>query len=328
MKKQNSNLIKIVKILSDMDYHDGDSIGEMLGITRTAVWKYIQKLDNYGIEISSVKSKGYALKEPLTLLDEHNIASNVHNKNIRLEVFETINSTNNYLRDSLYRAHNKIALSEHQSHGKGRMDRKWHAPFGQNIYLSYCYCFKKDLSELAGLSMVVCIALIEELQKIIGEERLMAKWPNDVLLRGQKLVGILIEVQAEANGLCYATIGIGINVNMAKAEGIHIPQPWIALKEATGKNLDRNLLSASVINRLNDYLNYFQQEGIEPFLDKWDKVDILRDQEVILLSGEEEIEGVAKGINSQGNLLIEIKEGVVRSFSSGDTSIKKKSFPK
>src|SRR6187402_2950854 len=111
MKKLSSNLAKVVFILNDREYHDGDTIGAKLNITRTAVWKIIKKLENYQIKIDSVKGKGYALLEPLILLDEEIIKKSMDN-NIPIEIFESIGSTNQYLKSFIGNKETRICLAE------------------------------------------------------------------------------------------------------------------------------------------------------------------------------------------------------------------------
>jgi len=135
MKILSENLVNTIQILSDLNYHDGDSIGKSLGITRSAVWKIIKKLENYGIKINSIQSKGYLLEQKLTLLDKNYIKKAIDKLDIQIEIFETIDSTNDYLKN-LGKSDpiSRICIAEHQSKARGRRLRNWHAPFGQNLY--------------------------------------------------------------------------------------------------------------------------------------------------------------------------------------------------
>jgi BirA family biotin operon repressor/biotin-[acetyl-CoA-carboxylase] ligase len=320
MKKPSSTLTKLLNLLNDLKFHDGDNLGQELGITRSAVWKQIKKLDDYGIKIDSVKSKGYALLDNLKLMDERAIKPSLNDQDIILEIFETIDSTNDYLKKQSDKTSTRICLAEHQSGGKGRRGRQWHSPFGQNIYLSYAYVFQKDLSQLSGLTLVVSLALIRALSDMNLKDKLLIKWPNDILYQGKKLTGNLIEVFAEANGSCYSIIGIGINCNML-SDDKNITQPWCSLREITGTYIDRNMLAAGIINRLGEYLEKFEQYGLGAFMEEWSMVDMLLNQQVKILSGKEQFQGIAQGINNQGNLLIKLAGGEVKICSSGDTSI-------
>lgn len=319
MKKLSTKLIEITNILSDLGYHDVDTMGSQLGITRSATLQIVKKLENYGIEVSFIKGKGYSLKTPLILLNENYIKQEVANKNI--EIFETLASTNDYLKKLGNCGQTRICFAEHQSKARGRLNRSWHAPFGQNIYMSYSYPFWKDISELTGLTLVVSLALVKALSLINLPEQLLIKWPNDVLYQGEKLLGSLIEVLAESNGVSYAIIGIGINVNMEDDKNNIITQKWCSLRNITSDYIDRNLLSVSIINHLTEYLHKFNKEGFSGFISEWNQVDSLFNKEIKLSSGNEEIVGIGRGVNHSGNLMIELANGEMRVCSSGDTTI-------
>lgn len=319
MKLLPDNLVKLTEILSDLNYHDGDSLGAELNVTRSAIWKAIKKLISYGIKIDSVKNKGYALKDPLLLLDHAIITQEISNPNTIIEILEEVDSTNSYLKRSLTPNHNRICFAESQTKGRGRMGRDWHSPFGQNIYMSYAYNFKKDISELNGLSLVVSMAMLDAIKEIGLSIDIKLKWPNDGMYETQKIMGNIIEVQAESYGEAMVVIGLGINVNILECEEDHITQSWNSLRKITGSYINRNSLCIALIHNLNSYLEIFSKYGLREFIDKWQKIDYLYNESIKLNNGE--VYGVAKGINEQGNLLLELPSGETRSFSSGETSI-------
>lgn len=317
MKLLSPNLVQLTSILSDLQYHDGDSLGNSLGVTRSAVWKSIKKLVEYGVQIDSVKNKGYALKEPLLLLNQ-DIISKANSSTI-IEVLEDVDSSSNYLRKNLSRDKRQICFAETQTTGRGRMGRSWHSPFGQNIYMSYAYHFKKDVSELSGLSLAVSMAMLAAIKEFGIPAPIGLKWPNDGVYEGQKIMGNLIEVQSEVYGESTAIIGLGINVNMLECEDGNITQNWISLRKITGKYIDRNLLAIALIHNLNVFLEQFAKYGFREFMLKWKEFDCLYNKSIKLNNGE--FSGIAKGINEQGNLLLELPNGELRAFASGEASI-------
>ena len=322
MKTSNSGFANLLSLLNDCEYHDGTTIGEKLNVTRSAVWKSIQKLESYGVTVDSIKGKGYALIDPLILLDKKAITKSVKNKNIEIDIFESIDSTNEYLKKFLKDKNNRVCLSEQQTQGKGRLNRSWYSPFGLNIYFSTVYIFNKDISELAGLSLVVSLAVVKTLQTYLPKA-LKVKWPNDILYENQKLSGILIESQAESNGGCSVIIGIGINVNMHFDKENQISQAWTSIRNIVNNYIDRNPLCASLINNLMHYLAQFNEHGLASFKDEWHSVDCLYNKNINIKNAKTKICGKAKGINDQGYLLIKMDDGETRAFSSGDTSIEK-----
>lgn len=324
-KKIQENLIKITNILSDGQYHNGNNIGEALQMTRSAVWKTVKKLINYDIKIDSIKGKGYSLVEPLRLLNLIDIKKNLVNQKIEIDIFETINSTNEYLKLFKNAKATKICLSEQQAHGKGRFNREWYSPFGKNIYLSCLYPFQKDVSELAGLSLITSLAVMQALRHFGIKDHLFVKWSNDIVFANKKLSGNLIEVQAETHAACQAIIGIGINVNMLHDDDHKISQEWTSIGKILNQYVDRNELCSILINYLLEYLNKFDEHGFTPFMDEWTQFDCLMNKVITLKNVNEEFLGRVKGISDHGYLLLELGNGQVRAFSSGETTVLKNS---
>ncbi len=316
----NASLIKLVTILSDGHYHDGTSIGAQLNITRSAVWKMIRKLQDYKIKINSVKGKGYVLAEPFIILDLAEINKKLEDKNLEINLFESINSTNDYLKVPYESKNTVLCLAEQQTAGKGRLGRKWHSPFGRNLYLSGRYFFRKDVSELAGLSLLTSLAVIAALKSLGCNEEILVKWPNDVFYQHRKISGTLIEIQAESHGGSFAVIGIGINANMIDDDPA-LTSAWISVQKIMARYIDRNELAAHLINHLLSYLAEFDLHGFAPFVEMWGKRDYLRGQVVTLKNAQHEVRGRVLGVNEQGYLRLELSDGSVRAFSSGDASI-------
>lgn len=327
MKKLTPSFTKLVDILNDGHYHDGTTLGDTLNITRSAVWKTIKKLESYGITVDPVKGKGYSLLEPLILLNQKVIKKSISHKKIDTYFFETIDSTNDYLKNYLKKIPNsnniKICISEQQTQGKGRLNRNWHSPFGQNIYLSCVYPFQKDVSELSGLSLVVSLAIVKTLELYSLPKALLVKWPNDIVYDNKKISGNLIEIQAESHGACHAIIGIGINVNMMQDENNSISQAWTSLRKITASYIDRNQLCISLIDNLITYLEQFVERGLSSFIDTWNATDSLINKEISLKNGNSKIYGKVTGINNVGHLVLQLQDGTSQTFSSGDTTVVK-----
>lgn len=323
MKKLTSRFAKLVTILNDGHYHDGTTLGDTLNMTRSAVWKAIKKLQSYGVKVDSIKGKGYSLLEPLTLLNQKIIKQNISPKKIDINVFETIDSTNDYLKKNPPSKHIKICLAEQQTQGKGRLSRNWYSPFGQNIYFSCAYPFQKDVSELAGLSLVVSLAVAKTLEIYSLPNALLVKWPNDIIYDKKKISGNIIEIHAESHGTCYAIIGIGINVNMMQDESHSISQTWTSLRKITANYIDRNQLCISLINHLVTYLKTFETKGLSSFIHEWNDMDYLINKDISLKNNNKKIVGTAMGIDRLGHLILKLKNSTIQHFSSGDTTILK-----
>lgn len=322
LKKTNASLQNLIKILNDGDFHDGNTLGLQLKMTRSAIWKLIKKLIHYGIHVDSVKGKGYCLREPLILLQQDQIESHLKNATSQIRIFEKLDSTNDYLKMQKNIKTPLFCFAEFQSKGKGRLNRVWYSPFGKNIYFSCRYPFKKDVSELAGLSLVIGLAVIKVLQKWGLNHKLCVKWPNDVYYEAKKLAGILVEIQAESHDcITHAIIGIGMNVNSSQKDQDHISKPWTSLGQILDGYIDRNKLSADLINHLMEYLLEFEEKGLKFFMDEWMNADCLIHRTITLKSAEEEWQGIVQGINAQGQLLLQLSGGGVRAFSSGEVTV-------
>jgi len=323
MEKMANNLIKISALLSDGNYHTETSMATILSTTSLIVSKLIKKLESYNVLISFIKEKGYRLEEPLILLDKIKIKKLLSTKAINIKIFEKIDSTNDALKQALLKNRNPtVYLAETQTNGKGRLDRSWYSPFGKNIYLSLAYFMHSNNFNLSGLSIIVglamCAAVEENCQVPNG---LKVKWPNDIIANQQKLAGILIETTKNANDYTKIIIGIGINVNMLQADKDAINQPWTSLQKLTGNYIDRNQLCALLINKILVYLQRFKTQGLQGFMEEWKKRDILFNQPVRLNSNNLIFCGIGIGINNQGHLLLQFKDNLKQSFSSGESNL-------
>lgn len=324
MKKPSSRkLIQLMNVLGDNEFHDGTALGETLHLTRSAVWKMMRKLTKYGINIESVKGKGYVLQETVILLDENRIREHLNDIDTRLSVFEAIDSTNEYLKTVKNARGLQFCVAEFQSKGRGRLGRQWVAPFAKNISLSCLLPFHKDISELAGLSLVISLAVLRTLQHFGVKEDVYVKWPNDVLCQNKKISGILIEIQAESHGVSQVIIGVGLNVNILKIDEEKINQPSTSLREVLGQYFDRNLVCAVLINQLQDYIQRFVKQGFQIFIDEWVAAEGMKGKKIALKTVHDTVRGEAAGINDQGHLLLRLPNGEIKAFSSGDTTILK-----
>lgn len=322
MKESYSHLKKLTSILSDCQFHDGDTLGKRLGVTRAAIWKMTEKLGHYQIPITSVKGKGYTLSEPLILLDEKIIKQTLAPtlaKQIDLSVLESVDSTIAYLKQHYDTQKKSICIAEYQSQGIGRLGRVWTSPFGLNLYFSCRTQFYCDVADLSGLSLVSSIAVLKTLQKFGVSPEI--KWPNDIYSQGKKLAGCHIELIAESNGTCHAIISVGININMVRFP-TSINQPWTSLALETDAQFDRNLIAAELIQQLLAAIEDFTSHGLPYFKNFYQQHDYLLNQWITIQQHQSTLEGKAVGIDDLGRLLLQRKPGTLVAISSGDASLK------
>ena len=321
MNEISRNLIKTAQLLSDGQYHSGAELGEILGISRNAIWKIIGKLQEYGVSIQAIKGKGYLMPEPLLLLDQRAIEKQVKRVitfPFEITVFDSITSTNDYLKSYPGSNKIKICLAETLTHSKGRLNRKWYAPFGKNIYFSCLYSFQKDLTELTGLSLACGLAVFQTIREFSVDSELALQWPNNIVWRQKKMAGILLEISAEAHGNSQAIIGIGINVNLREAP---VDFAWSSMIQASGKFLDRNLICCQLIINLLNHLHRFEQFGFLDFKKEWLQHDCLINRLVKINNFHHDYQGKAIDINDKGYLVLQLADGTLVACTTGDSQI-------
>ncbi|UXY10742.1 bifunctional biotin--[acetyl-CoA-carboxylase] ligase/biotin operon repressor BirA [Kosakonia sp. ML.JS2a] len=316
--KDNTIPLTLISILADGEFHSGEQLGERLGMSRAAINKHIQTLRDWGVDVFTVPGKGYSLPESIQLLDETMISSQI--KQGKVAVLPVIDSTNQYLLDRLSELDSGDAcVAEYQQAGRGRRGRKWVSPFGANLYISMYWRLEQGPAAAIGLSLVIGIVMAEVLHDL-GADQVRVKWPNDLYLQDRKLAGILVELTGKTGDAAQIVIGAGVNLVMRKVQAEDISQGWINLQEA-GVHIDRNKLAARLITELRDALQMFEQEGLAPFLPRWEKLDNFIHRPVKLIIGEKEIYGISRGIDIQGALLLE-QDGVIKPWMGGEISLR------
>lgn len=207
-----SGLYPLIKLLSDGQFYSGEYLGEQLQISRAAVWKKIRKLEDFGLVCHSVRGKGYRLEEGLQLLDAARLAQIVDGElgshNLEIDLHAQVDSTNDLALDAARGTQSSgyVCLAEQQLSGRGRLGRRWVSPFARNIYLSMLWRFPAGAGSLEGLSLAIGVAVARALEKS-SLQGLSLKWPNDVLLNGEKLAGILLEMHGDSAGQCSVVRG-------------------------------------------------------------------------------------------------------------------------
>jgi BirA family biotin operon repressor/biotin-[acetyl-CoA-carboxylase] ligase len=319
--------IELLKILADGKFHSGTSIGEALGQSRSAVWKQMKSLQDFGVDVYSVRGRGYRLPKGLDLLNVNKITKYMGPETadqLALVELKTFTDSTNLmaLRNIKEYRHGALYLSEHQNAGRGRRGRQWLGSLATNLYFSLMWRFSGGAASLEGLSLVVGLSVVEGLSKL-GVNGVELKWPNDLLCKGKKLAGILLEMQGDASGEVSVVIGVGINVQMPQESVVarQIDQPWIDLASIVDKPIDRNKLLAMVVARLIDNLNVFSEKGFSEYKERWHKYHVYQDAFIRLIIGENEIEGICRGVNEQGALLLE-RFGKIESYHGGEISVR------
>ena len=316
--------LTLLRVLSDGNTHSGRELASLLGVSRTAIWKQLAKLEPLGLELQSQTGKGYCLAGGLELLDEELIFANLVGGLSALignfHLLRLVDSTNAYLLRQEPAEGIEICLSEYQSAGRGRRGRQWVSPFASNIYLSLKFTVNGGIAALEGLSLAVGVAVAHALSDL-GVLDVQLKWPNDLLWRGKKLGGILIEIAGDPSGICQAVVGLGLNLKATHAMEQLIDQPWVALDNVLESVPQRNRIVASLLNRLVPLLANYETQGFAPYHQAWECLNAHVGQPVSLSMGNRTCEGIVRGVDETGALLLETETGI-STFHGGEVSLR------
>jgi len=318
----------LLALLADGQFHSGEELAAVLGVSRTAVWKRLKRLSaEAGLSLESVRGKGYRLQQGVDLLDGGRIRAALGGPQsallAELLVLDSVDSTNSeLLRRAQAGAGSGLACTaERQTAGRGRRGRAWVSPYASNIYLSVLWRFGQGAAALEGLSLAVGVAVCRALAAC-GVAGAALKWPNDVLHGGAKLGGILLEMSGDAAGACQVVVGIGLNVHMPAAAAGAIDQAWTDIRRASGGPVpQRNALAAALLNEVLPLLAGFERQGFGAWRQAWLALDAYAGAPVILDTGGQRLAGVARGVDGRGALCLETASGV-QAFHGGEISLR------
>lgn len=313
----------LLHLLADGRFHSGEELGAALGVSRSAVWKCLQRLEmECGVELFRVPGKGYRLSEPLSLLNYEQCSAASVSLGWQLFLRKTVDSTNaealRLLQSGAIAPF--LVLAESQTGGRGRRGRAWFSPPAQNIYYTLALKVSSGPQGLYGLSLVVGLAVLHALRRA-GVESAGLKWPNDIYADGKKIAGILLELTGDPGDLCHVIIGIGINVNMT-LNSTDIGQPWTSIKTQTGVLVDRNGLVNLVSESLHHYLDRHAQEGFPGLREEWEANNIWRGKYCTLSAGSKQVKGLVLGVNDLGALRLFVEGHGEQNFSGGELSLR------
>lgn len=313
----------LLRHLSDGQFHSGEVLAEKMGISRASVNNALSEVGEYGVELQSVRGRGYRLLHPPQWLDALEIRRHLGrwSAQLQIEIAENISSSNSLLmqraRDTAVPSGTVLA-AEWQRAGRGRLGRTWHAGMGQALTFSVLWRFDAGLGALSGLSLAVGLALVRALSGF-GIEGAMLKWPNDVLTGHGKLAGILVEAQGDMLGPSMVVVGIGLNLRLPRME---VGQAVSALEQIAPAMPERNRVLAALLCSLADVLEDFAAQGFAPLRTEWEQRHVFHQRQVRLFAADgTEISGIVRGVNDEGCLLLETESGM-QVIHSGELSLR------
>ena len=316
--------VGLVKVLSffqthDSEYLSGQDLSDVLKISRVAVWKHIKKIQTLGYKIESKQKLGYRLVDDTEKLLPWEIIRDLKTENIgkRVYYFEELDSTQNFAQQIAAdkKENGTIVIAEKQTSGRGRLDRKWTSPKG-GIWFSLIIHPKFDVSSSTLIPILSAVALSKSIKKILGVET-EVKWPNDIILNGKKVAGILVDASVQANNIDYLILGIGINfdIDTKKLEKRLSKTPnFYGVDSLRGNN---NKTPPKIL--LKEFL--FQFEKNLSSLDKGEKAKIVKEwtknaagigRKITINTSSGKISGISQGIDTDGALKIKTKKKIER----------------
>lgn len=318
-------IVEILKSAGD-NFISGESIAGELGITRTAVWKHIQKLRENGYYILSRERHGYKLKDAPDLLFPSEIQVGLETEIIGKDMYyyPSVNSTNRIAKSLAYHGapDGAIVVAEGQEEAKGRLDRKFFSPRGKGIWFSVILRPKFLPHDAPKCTLMAAVAVAEAMNRFNLQAEI--KWPNDIMYDGRKLVGILTEITCELSKITYIVVGIGINVNMSREDfPEELRDVATSLFEMKGDIISRVEFFRAVLEEFDKLYREVNESGFDKVIELWKKYNITLGKNVHVISagGGETFEGKAVDLNEGGSLIVETEQGL-RTVYAGDVSIR------
>lgn len=314
-----------LNLLSELSAHQavsGELLAKHFGCTRAAIAKRIAALKALGVLIHAIPRAGYRYDYDYTWWSQAELASAMKAQHVGISpvVLTRVDSTNLWMREHISTAkldYIAAAVSDFQFAGQGRRGRQWLSFPGRQITTSIGFVSPLGPISWAGVAIVVGLSLATTLRHYGWPIQL--KWPNDLWLNGAKLGGILVEMDVMAEGPSRLIIGFGVNEQVCASEKIAVGRELAALQDLN-IGYERHALAAALMAGVIHALKGFEQSGFEPWLARWQELDALANKSVVFDLNGHQHEGVARGINTQGALLIDTAEGLI-ACHSGEVSV-------
>ncbi len=313
----------LVFLREAQDYVSGDFISAKLGISRTAVWKYIHQIERFGYGIEKLKGKGYKIVKTPDKLYPWEIGRYLHTdfvgKNILYK--ETVGSTNAFafklaLEDAPEGA---CVIAEAQETGRGRLNRAWFSPAGKNLYLSVVLRPRVHPSNVYPVTFISSLAVHDTVEDLTGMKPTL-KWPNDVLINEKKICGTLLELSTEADMVRFVIVGIGLNINMKETEiDEGLRQKATSLSIEAKKVYERAHVCGILLSNLEKYYLLFKLRGESEICGAWEERAGIKGKYMEITQMGETYKGISEGVDSKGAMLLNI-DGKTQRIIAGDVA--------
>jgi BirA family biotin operon repressor/biotin-[acetyl-CoA-carboxylase] ligase len=316
----------LLRRLSDGELHSGEALAAAIGVSRARVSQVLKDASATGLKLERTRGQGYRLRDAVPLLTREAIVRALDGgaRALAVEVVDMIDSTSSELlrRAPTIDIHRHVLAAECQTAGRGRRGRVWASVVGGSLTFSLGHRFEQGASHLSALPLAVGLALANALEAL-GFDGVGLKWPNDVVVRGRKLGGILVELSGDALGPSLAVIGIGLNVRLPLSVRREMAGGVIDLGEiAPAIAVDRNALLGRILSALTDMLEAYAARGFTPLRATWQRRHALHGKAVqVLLPDGGKVRGEVAGVDADGALLLSAGGRRLR-FVNGEVSLR------
>lgn len=322
----------LLRILGDGKLHTIDFLAQSLKVSQSLITNTIDDIKRNGINVSTTPNACYQWPNPINWLDDNKILSYLNQANFpfHLIVLDAIDSTNRFLLNQVITApqilqKNPVIITELQTHGRGRLGRRWYSGLGDSLTFSLLWRFDRPVQQLSGLSLAIGVAIIRALKQY-GIAGFTLKWPNDVLFRFCKLAGILIELSNDNDKRTgsFVVIGIGLNIQLSSFAKENIDQAFVDLFSITGRPINRNKLLAILLSELATVLNDFNHLGFGYFRNEWIHYHAYEGKSVFITQPDGLlVEGFVDGVEYDGSITLTLETGKKRTYTSGELCLRK-----
>lgn len=322
--------LKIIKILkaAGQQYVSGEDLSNLLGISRTAVWKRMDSLKKEGFDIEASTKIGYRLGNWEAPYGKLSVQSEIKGSLLgkKLKFYQEIDSTNTVLKKIAAdnAAEGTIVLADVQTAGRGRRGRAWMSAPGMGIWMSILLRPNLHPSQVQSLTLAASVAVVGALEQL-GIEGLGIKWPNDILINGRKVCGILTELSAEAERVEWVILGIGLNVNHLESDfppELKSIATSLRLSQGSSGTLNRSRIAAGIINELEEVYNHFIEKGPAWVVAQWKKWNVTLGKRVNLITQAGSVQADVTGITLEGQLIVKYDDGTTGEIMSGEISLR------
>ncbi|WP_239614215.1 biotin--[acetyl-CoA-carboxylase] ligase [Cohnella mopanensis] len=303
-------------------YVSGEEISRKLNVSRTAIWKQVRKLEANGYQIDAVPRLGYRLTGKPSRLSIQELLPKLRTKQFgrQLHVMDVVSSTQDELRKLAEQgaAEGTLVIAEQQTNGRGRMGRHWVSPAGKGVWMSLLLRPPVPLQWTPQLTLLAAVALSRAISRVVPLE-IGIKWPNDLLVGGKKISGILLESAAEDERLRYVVVGLGISVNLEAGDyPAELLEKAISLKMASGETVNRSELIACILEEFERLYELYLEQGFAPIRSLWEAHSVTLHNETLLYTPQGSITGIPTGLDDSGGLKVELADGTRRTIYSAE----------